>query len=1354
MSYKVEIIETNNKLEISSSVNEQAPTIDIVQQGSPNISIVHDIALLPSDFNDNTESVIKSFLRSGYGVSLFPSGDYLLVQTSGLQPSGNYSLNGHNHSSLDITDFNSSVSGLLPVKNIVSGSGISVSSNNSIFTVAVTGQFGLTAEQVDDRVSSLLSSGYGINLSYDDNNNLLTISTVGLQPTGNYSLIGHSHVINDVSGLQNILDNKAALVHTHSAEAIVSGTLGFNRLPFTVTYPVRAVHVGGMIAFNNFSEIISPAYYWNGTYGDLQTLATMQFPDTSVYVDVSQSVTKYLNDYPGRTLTYASLEVVLIDAANRIVGWGTTASNPAPNPSNGTAGTSMTISLLSFPQVSNTWVIGGLPTSGTNTIDILPITAYKKVASRYLDINKYDWNNVVNPPTTYAPSSHSHGNITNAGTIGSQNNQILITSTSGLITTTSNIPSTQISGFDVRVSGFVQNIYAPLYSPAFSGIPTAPTATSGTSSSQIANTQFVRNEISNLINSAPSTLDTLNELASALGNDPNFATTIASGLGSKANLSGASFTGGITAPSGDFNSLKQNGVMVSTSGHKHYSNDILDFNSSVSGLLPVKNIVSGNNITISATSGQFTVAVTGLQPSGNYSTVGHSHVISDVSGLQNTLDSKQPSGNYTIVGHSHTSSDISNFNNSVSGLLPVTNILAGTNISVVPSGTSYTVSVSGQLGLTSEEVDDRVAALLNAGNGININYNDPLDTLIISTTGLQPSGDYASTVHSHAYTDITNFSSGVADNLTTTLLPGSFINLDYNLTLDTLTISTSGLQPSGNYSVIGHSHTSSDITNFNSSVSGLLPTVANSGSNRLLTSTGATTGLSAQPNLTFNGSLLNVTGSGVFASGLNLSNQTASTIASFDANKNITSLSTSSYPSLTELSYVKGVTGSLQTQLDLKSNLNSPSFTGTPTVPTAASGTNSNQIASTSFVRTEISNLVASAPSTLDTLNELATALGNDPNFATTVTNNLAGKANLSGATFTGNVSAPTGNFVNKLTLNNIDVSVSGHSHILNDITNINGNRGDITVSSSGLSWTINNSAVTYSKIQNVSTTDRILGRSSAGSGAIEEIVCTNFARTILDDTDAITARTTLGLTIGTNVQAYNQSLQSISSLSPTNDTFIYATGLNSYTTGIITAFGRSLLDDINSAAGRQTLELGSISVQNNNNVNISGGLINNVSCQNIYPISNNIQVIQNNTKNIDYFINITTNGLTEVFNITDENGNELLTEDGFNITTEDNSTISFIVPNNSIWQFNIKINCINQTDNLSASFSTRGCIKNTNNILSFIDSQIKEMWKDTGMENTDVVISNNNGMQVKLNGLANKQILWGGVLTITELTI
>lgn len=88
---------------------------------------------------------------------------------------------------------------------------------------------------------------------------------------------------------------------------------------------------------------------------------------------------------------------------------------------------------------------------------------------------------------------------------------------------------------------------------------------------------------------------------------------------------------------------------------------------------------------------------------------------------------------------------------------------------------------------------------------------------------------------------------------------------------------------------------------------------------------------------------------------------------------------------------ISDVTG-LQTALDAKAPLASPALTGTPTAPTATGGTNSTQIATTAFVQAAITAIINGAPGALDTLNELAAALGNDGSFASTITNSLATK--------------------------------------------------------------------------------------------------------------------------------------------------------------------------------------------------------------------------------------------------------------------------------------------------------------------------------------------------------------------------
>lgn len=94
--------------------------------------------------------------------------------------------------------------------------------------------------------------------------------------------------------------------------------------------------------------------------------------------------------------------------------------------------------------------------------------------------------------------------------------------------------------------------------------------------------------------------------------------------------------------------------------------------------------------------------------------------------------------------------------------------------------------------------------------------------------------------------------------------------------------------------------------------------------------------------------------------------------------------------------FVQAVVSLLNNALGLKAPLANPALTGTPTAPTAAQTANNTQIANTAFVKSAIAALVGSTPAALDTLNELAAALGNDPNFATTMTNALAGKMEIS----------------------------------------------------------------------------------------------------------------------------------------------------------------------------------------------------------------------------------------------------------------------------------------------------------------------------------------------------------------------
>lgn len=450
--------------------------------------------------------------------------------------------------------------------------------------------------------------------------------------------------------------------------------------------------------------------------------------------------------------------------------------------------------------------------------------------------------------------------------------------------------SSDITNFNASVSGLVSGIYAPLSgklnqfastssaelfsiisddtgsgllvfntSPSFSGVPTVPTASSGTNTNQIASTSFVRTEISNLLASAPSTLDTLNELATALGNDANFSTTITNSLAGKANLSGATFTGRVSAPTGNFTILQQNGTAVSVSGHAHTAVEItydpLGVATSATNvqmaLEDIENALE-NRIGITQYASASDVGVVKI---GSGITIGNSGLIS-------------VSTNYAAPTHNHTSSQITNFNTSVSGLVSGIYYL-NSNPSGYTNNVGTVTSVSALiLGTTGTDVSSSVS---NSSTSPVITLNLP--SASSSNRGLltssdwstfnnkQPSGNYSIVGHTHTSSNITDFNTAVAsaspeeivEYLATTNFPAvGNSTLLYIATDASRAYRWTGSEyievgSSASY-VANHSHSANDITNFNSSVSGLLPitsilagnnvSVAASGTSYIISSSG------------------------------------------------------------------------------------------------------------------------------------------------------------------------------------------------------------------------------------------------------------------------------------------------------------------------------------------------------------------------------------------------------------------------------------------------------------------------------------------------------------------------------------
>lgn len=345
--------------------------------------------------------------------------------------------------------------------------------------------------------------------------------------------------------------------------------------------------------------------------------------------------------------------------------------------------------------------------------------------------------------------------------------------------------------------------------------------------------------------------------------------------------------------------------------------------------------------------------------------------------------------------------------------------------------------------------------------------------------------------------------------------------------------------------------------------------------------------------------------------------------------------------STTELNFTDGVTSNIQTQLDAKqpgsADLTDLVARWTPASAASAASLNFHEDTDngTEFVQLIAPSTLASSPQVFlpDISGQLSTRAG-----AETLTNKtISGASNTLSNIDTGSI-PNLAEFVRD-TMGTALVAGANVTITPNDVADTitiasaggggggslaDGDYGDIVVSGTGTVMSIDTGAVvtakiandnvTYAKIQNVSATDRLLGRVTAGAGDIEEIACTAAGRDLLDDadaaaqrttlglgalatattinnaqwsgtdlsvtnggtgaSDAATARTNLGLAIGTDVQAHSDILDDMAGLTQAADRLPYFDSATTMTTAVLTTAGRALLDDANAAAQRTTLGL------------------------------------------------------------------------------------------------------------------------------------------------------------------------------------
>ena len=476
-----------------------------------------------------------------------------------------------------------------------------------------------------------------------------------------------------------------------------------------------------------------------------------------------------------------------------------------------------------------------------------------------------------------------------------------------------------------------------------SGTTSVATQSAGDNTTKIASTAFVKTAIDNLIDGAPGTMDTLKELSTALDNNNSYATTITLQLAQKAPKADPTFTGTPLAPTA---TTGTNTTQLATTAF-------------------VQTAVSGKQDTLTSVGSGIIITATERT---DYTDVSNNAVrltgVQTVAGAK-TFSSAVTVGNYTLPTTAGTQGQVLKYPSSGSTLTWGSSGSGGSSIDATTDVSLNDLGVYGDLSCNAVKLGGHIIPDTNATYDLG-NASYKIRHLFLSDNSLWVGDDHK--------IDIVGGKMKFKKRNKTTV-PASITAASGN---SGAALAHSGLGSLAEMKLHhweAYAHTLSGLETSNIKDIFVSGTAGDWEVDDALDddlTIARTTGLQAA---------LDAKQATITDASLTIA-RTTGLQAALDAKQ-----ATIGNGDLT----IARTTG-LQTALDAKAALAGPTLTGTPVAPTATAGTNTTQLATTAFVKTAVDNLVSSAPGALDTLNELAAAIGDDANYAATITTALATK--------------------------------------------------------------------------------------------------------------------------------------------------------------------------------------------------------------------------------------------------------------------------------------------------------------------------------------------------------------------------